>query len=67
MSRTAVRSTARMATVMSRPMMGSASGKPSATPPAPNSTASEVNPSVRACRPSAIRAAEPIWRPTRMR
>lgn len=35
--------------------MGSASGNPSATPPAEHSTASEVNPSVRACSPSAIR------------
>ena len=34
--------------------------EPSATPPAPSSTASEVKPSVRACRPSATRAAEPI-------
>ena len=34
------------------------------TPPAPSSTASEVKPSVRACRPSATSAAEPIRRPT---
>src|SRR3954467_6585815 len=54
-----------MATVISRPTIGSASGKPSATPPAPASTASEVKPSVRACKPSATRAAEPICRPTR--
>ena len=66
-SRTAVRRTARIATVMSSPTMGSASGKPSATPPAPKSTASEVNPSVRACSPSATSAAEPMRRPTRMR
>jgi hypothetical protein len=30
-------------------------------------TAREVRPSVRAWRPSATRAADPIWRPTRMR
>ena len=56
-----------MAAVMSSPMMGSASGKPTATPPAPKSTASEVNPSVRACKPSAMRATEPMRRPARMR
>ena len=33
----------------------------------PEATASEVKPSVRACSPSATRAAEPIRRPTRMR
>ncbi|CAM5338199.1 hypothetical protein SALBM311S_08110 [Streptomyces alboniger] len=35
--------------------------------PAPNSTARDVNPSVRACSPSATRAAEPMERPTRIR
>ena len=58
-------STTRMATVMSRPTTGSAQRQPSATPPAPSSTASEVKPSVRACSPSATSAAEPIRRPTR--
>ena len=33
----------------------------------PSSTASEVNPSARACNPSAASAAEPILRPTRIR
>ena len=56
-----------MATEISRPTIGSASGKPSITPIAPSTTASEVNPSVRACRPSATSAAEPIRRPTRIR
>ena len=36
-------------------------------PAAPAMTASEVNPSVRACWPSATKAAEPILRPTRIR
>lgn len=40
--------TARIAMVIRIPMMGSASGKPRAMPPAPRSTANEVNPSVRA-------------------
>jgi len=44
-----------------------AAGQPSATPPAPSSTARLVNPSVRACRPSATKAALPIRRPTRIR
>ena len=65
--RTAERSTPRMATVMSSPTMGSAQRQPRATPPAPSRTARLVKPSVRACRPSATRAAEPIWRPTLMR
>ena len=56
-----------MATVMSSPTMGSAMGNPAITPSAPAATASEVKPSVRACRPSATRAAEPILRPTRIR
>ena len=50
----------RIATVISRPTIGSAIGQPSAAPPAPSSTASEVKPSVRACSPSATSAAEPI-------
>ena len=53
--------------VMSRPTTGSAQFQPIATPPAPTSTASEVSPSVRACRPSAISAAEPIFTPVRIR
>ena len=53
--------------MIASPTTGSASRQPSATPPAPSSTASEVKPSVRACSPSAISAAEPISRPTRMR
>ena len=57
----------RMATVMTSPMMGSASGKPSHTPIAAMTTAIEVSPSVRACRPSAMSACEPISWPTRMR
>ena len=56
-----------MATVMTRPTIGSARGQPSAAPAAPISTASEVKPSVRACSPSATSAAEPIDRPTRIR
>ena len=42
-------------------------GRKIGSPATPSSTASEVNPSVRACRPSATRAAEPIFRPTRIR
>ena len=57
----------RMAAAISRPMIGSAAGKPSATPTAPATTANDVNPSVRACRPSATSAADPIRLPTRMR
>ena len=56
-----------IAMVISRPTTGSASGKPSPTPITPSTTASEVNPSVRACSPSATSAAEPIRRPTRIR
>ena len=52
---------------MSSPTAGSAQFQPIATPPAPASTAREVNPSVRACRPSATSAAEPIRRPVLMR
>ena len=55
------------AAVISRPTTGSAQRQPIATPPAPASTASEVNPSVRACRPSATSAAEPIRRPVLIR
>ena len=36
-------------------------------PPTPSSTASDVKPSARACRPSATSAAEPIRRPVRIR
>src|SRR6188472_2187399 len=60
MSRAAARSTARIATVISRPTIGSASGKPADTPIAPATTASEVMPSVRACSPSATNAADPV-------
>jgi len=41
--------------------------EPEGDPPAPMSTTRLVRPSVRACRPSAISAAEPIRRPTRIR
>ncbi len=41
--------------------------QPGATPPAPARTAMEVSPSVRACSPSATSAAEPIFRPVRIR
>jgi len=57
----------RMATVISNPTTGSAHRQPIATPPAPSRTARLVNPSVRACRPSATSVAEPICRPTRIR
>ena len=53
--------------VMSSPTAGSAQSHPAATPATPRRTASDVNPSVRACSPSATSAAEPILRPTRMR
>lgn len=53
--------------VMMRPTTGSARFQPTATPPTPCSTAREVNPSVRACKPSATSAAEPILRPALMR
>ena len=61
------RSTPRIATVMTSPMIGSAAGQPRATPAAPTTTASEVSPSVRACSPSATSAADPIRLPTRIR
>jgi hypothetical protein len=67
MSTAAPRSTTRIATVISSPTIGSASGKPASTPSAAATTASDVKPSVRACRPSATSAAEPMRRPTRMR
>ena len=60
-------SSTRIATEISRPTIGSASGNPASTPTAPATTAREVNPSVRAWIPSATRAAEPIRRPIRMR
>ena len=66
-SRAAWRSTPRIATVMTSPISGSARRKPSPTPIAPITTARLVRPSVRACRPSATSAAEPISRPTLIR
>src|SRR5206468_1638549 len=66
-SRAACQPATPMAAVISRPTTGSAQRQPIATPPAPASTASEVNPSVRACRPSATSAAEPILRPVLIR
>ena len=56
-----------MATVMASPTTGSARSHPAATPSAPTTTASDVRPSVRAWCPSATRAAEPIFVPTRIR
>ena len=53
--------------MITSPTTGSAQSQPTATPPAPSRTASEVKPSVRACSPSATSAAEPILRPTRIR
>ena len=53
--------------MISRPITGSAQCQPTAEPAAPSSTASDVNPSVRASSPSATSAAEPIRRPTTMR
>ncbi len=50
-----------------QPYDGSARGKPAITPKAPPTTANDVKPSVRACRPSAAKAAEPMLRPTRIR
>ena len=67
MSRLVPISSTTIAALISRPTIGSASGKPSQMPITPATTASEVNPSVRACTPSATRAAEPIRRPTRIR
>src|SRR5262249_46248921 len=58
---------ATIAAVITRPTTGSARYQPSAAPPAPSRTASEVNPSVRACSPSATSAADPIRRPARIR
>jgi hypothetical protein len=46
----------RIATVMSKPMMGSVRGKPSQMPSGPTSTARLVRPSMRAWWPSAISA-----------
>jgi hypothetical protein len=57
----------KIAAEMSSPTIGSASGKPAWIPMAPASTARLVQPSTRAWYPSAISAALPIWRPTRMR
>ena len=56
-----------MAAAMKNPMMASACGKPSHTPMTPTTTAIDVNPSARACCPSAIRAADPILLPARIR
>ena len=63
----ASRRTETMSTAMARPAMASARSNPAATPMAPARTPSELRPSVRAWRPSATRAAEPISRPTRIR
>ena len=57
----------KIAAAMSRPTIASARGKPSHTPTTPTTTAMEVRPSARACCPSAIKAAEPILRPVRIR
>lgn len=56
-----------MAAEMIKPTIGSASGNPRSTTTPPATTASEVNPSVRAWMPSATRAADPILCPLRMR
>ena len=56
-----------MASAIASPTAGSAQLQPAHAPAAAATTASEVKPSVRACRPSATRAAEPIRRPTRIR
>lgn len=66
-SRPACHSTAAIATVIPRPVTGSAQPQPIAAPPAPSRTASEVNPSARACSPSATSAADPIRRPALIR
>src|SRR5262249_58197054 len=49
------------------PAAGRPGPPPPAPPPAPARTASDVNPSARACSPSATRAAEPIRRPAWIR
>ena len=67
MSRLVPISSTTIAALISRPTIGSAKGKPSQMPSTPSTTASEVNPSVRAWTPSATSAAEPIRRPTRIR
>lgn len=54
----------RITAVMARPTTGSASSQPRATPPLPARTAADMRASVRAWRPSATSAAEPIARPT---
>ena len=56
-----------MAMLMTIPTIGSASRQPAMDPTAAAITARDVSPSVRACSPSATRAAEPMRRPTRMR
>jgi hypothetical protein len=67
MLRAASLSTSTIAAEMKRPTIGSAAWNPSATPTAPTNTPSEVRPSVRACKPSATSAADPIRRPVRIR
>src|SRR5215211_2594848 len=54
------------AMLISRPIRGSARGKPAQTPITPSATAREVKPSARAWTPSATRAADPILRPVRI-
>jgi hypothetical protein len=66
-SRAACQPTTAIGSRISRPTTGSAQVQPSAAPPTPTSTPSEVNPSVRACSPSATSAADPIRRPVLMR
>src|SRR5581483_4859782 len=64
-SAAASRRTEKINTAMSRPATASARSNPAATPTAPARTPSDDTPSVRAWRPSATRAAEPMSRPTR--
>ncbi len=64
---TAERNTPRIAIAINNPITGSAHDHPIEIPSAPITTASEVKPSVRACNPSATKAADPICRPTRIR
>ena len=51
---------AKITTVMASPTAASARGMPAITPSAEPTTASDVRPSVRACRPSATIAVDPI-------
>ena len=57
----------RITSVIARPMIGSASGAPSATTMALATTPSETKPSVRACLPSATSAGLASRRPARSR